>query len=131
MSQRITLTILPTGAKSLVDIGLSDDQHPEGSDYQSYHWVEGLFENLSQHLSRPLPRNYRLLSPTVQFTITPNNKEIETKTLRNDNTLQGELISNNRLTHESHFQDVRLVEIGFGERNVSYKPGDVLWVYPR
>eukprot|EP00116_Pleurobrachia_bachei_P003992 sb/3464254/ len=120
-----------TGATSLVDIGLSDDQHPEGSDYQSYHWVEGFFENLSQHLSRPLTRNYRLLPPSVQFTITPSNGEVENKTYMNDNALQGELVSNKRLTHESHFQDVRLVEIGFGEAEVSYKPGDVLWVYPR
>ena len=36
-----------------------------------------------------------------------------------------------RVTSVEHFQDVRLVEFDIAGSGILYKPGDVVWIYPR
>ena len=48
-----------------------------------------------------------------------------------DNPWRSEMVANRRVTSEEHFQDVRLVEFDVSGSGIKYKPGDVVWIYPR
>ena len=146
--------VVCSGGTPLHTLGLSDEQHPEGSDYQSYIWMGDLFERLGTHLQKQLTRTYRMLPPRYTFTITQteisetggdkkyenirdsNIEEVEERycsdqVVSKDNPWRSVMVGNRRVTSEDHFQDVRLVEFDVSGSGIKYKPGDVVWIYPR
>ena len=52
-------------------------------------------------------------------------------TVSKNNPFSGVMVGNRRLTSEDHFQDVRLVQFDISGSGIQYKPGDVVWIYPR
>ena len=111
-----------------------------------------LFEKLGTHLQKPLTRTYRMLPPRYSFTITQteiseadkkcedirdsNKEEVEKRdsndqVVSKDNPWKSVMVGNRRITSEEHFQDVRLVEFDVSGSGITYKPGDVVWIYPR
>ena len=130
-------------------LGLSDEQHPEGADYQSYVWMGELFQKLGNHLQKQLSRSYRMLPPRYNFTISQEekggeaqveremideevSKEVSKKgTCSKDSPFSSVMRDIRRVTSKEHFQDVRLVEFDIAGSGILYKPGDVVWIYPR
>ena len=91
----------------------------------------------------PLPLGISVLSSDIlpppkykiEFAIseekTHNNSNFEpnNKVFDSNHPYLATLISNDRVTHENHFQDTRLVELNIGNE-ISYNPGDVCLVQP-
>lgn len=115
-----------------------------------------MFEKLGRHLQRQLTRTYRMLEPRYSFTITQtetieesetkgdikcvdirdsNKDDVENHVRRHvvckDNAWRSVMVGNARLTSADHFQDVRLVEFDVSGSGIQYRPGDVVWIYPR
>ena len=132
-----------SGGSPFHTVGLTDDQHPEGADYQCYIWISELFSKIADHDHVTLTRTYRSLSPSCTFEITSkdngnicdtnkqHDKQQSDKLHDRDCPFTAVMESNRRVTSVDHFQDVRLVAFDISESGIEYKPGDVVWIYPQ
>lgn len=160
VAKRLFRRLQGLGGTPLHELGLSDDQHPDGSEYQSQLWISDLFEKLPTLLETTFTRNYRLLPPKYPALITSpgeenthlekipnsiednntripagespdNNASVNSSIPTRERPFVGQLVENRRLTSEEHFQDVRLIGLGVEGSRIQYKPGDVVWIYPQ
>ncbi|KAI9726594.1 MAG: NAPDH-dependent diflavin reductase [Chrysothrix sp. TS-e1954] len=139
------------GAQSVCERGESDEQHPEGVDGQFVPWLSKLRTTLLEQY--PLPDGVEpiadetFLDPDcqLQFAQLSNGHAGDSGTdpcegLSNlaswdhmthvvDGT-PATLDTNERLTPESHWQDVRLLDFTIPSRRI-YEPSDVLTIFPK
>uniref|UniRef100_A0A1B6LZU7 NADPH-dependent diflavin oxidoreductase 1 n=1 Tax=Graphocephala atropunctata TaxID=36148 RepID=A0A1B6LZU7_9HEMI len=118
------------GAQALCSIGLADDQHDLGADAVVDPWVQNLWQVLNTVFPTPAGLN--------DFEFPSSRWHVETSDvfLSNsadwlqwrDNTSLCQVLVNQRITHNQHFQDVRIIKL---KSSLSYSPGDVLLVRPQ
>ncbi|KAI5736780.1 hypothetical protein M8J76_007000 [Diaphorina citri] len=129
------------GATPLTEVGLADDQHDLGADAVVDPWLRGLWRKLQQYghsvvLSQGDADQERTRTmPFSRWNVSLLDNHHETSPLCTDNNISLEqtqltqLLSNERLTPESHFQDVRHIKLKL-PATLQYSPGDVLLVHP-
>ncbi|KAL4219174.1 NADPH-dependent diflavin oxidoreductase 1 [Mactra antiquata] len=146
VAKKLHRRLLQLGSKSIINVGLADDQHDLGADAVIYPWMDKLWEKLMSIYPLPahldiIPSNVR---PHSRYTVTYCNDDPMITNGNIDNqhntdvptwfTVQpypAKLISNERVTSDDHFQDTRLIHIDISHSNLSYNPGDVCVIYPQ
>ena len=147
-SRKVSNRLLQLGARCFCERGESDEQHSDGIDGLFSPWSANLRGKLLEEF--PLPHGASVIPDEVL--LKPEYKlevfKPHTNGVKRDHALpaiDGEaqrplqvsedsaklsatLLSNNRLTPESHWQDVRLFE--FALPHIDYSPGDVLTIHP-
>lgn len=134
------------GAHELLDHGEADESHYLGLEASLQPWLDTLWSHLRTLL--PLPSGTTeigrddLLPPTVHIRVVGQTDSDEQGEQRFSSHLQTQgwnltnLLKNQRMTDEKHFQDVRLVEFSrrCGRTDAGlpgYEPGDVLCLHPQ
>lgn len=136
------------GSKPIVPLGLADDQHDLGVDGALDPWLQGLWSIVSElHPLKPgtevvpdqilLPPKYNIeiLSvdsmdstggclPYLEQSPADNPKPSAAEPFR------ARVLSNTRITSETHFQDVRHVTLDIKNSGIVYSPGDVVQCMP-
>ncbi|KAF1812542.1 NADPH dependent diflavin oxidoreductase-like protein 1 [Eremomyces bilateralis CBS 781.70] len=130
------------GAIALYDRGESDEQHPEGVDGTFVPWLTGLRSTLLELF--PLPNGVDaipdqvLLQPKWLLALddapesTTNRKAnfLVSDLLPITGSVPVEVVSNDRVTPDDHWQDVRHLILSTDEQ-YEYGPGDVLAIQPQ
>ncbi|CAD5119715.1 DgyrCDS8305 [Dimorphilus gyrociliatus] len=139
VAKKLHKRLLMLGGNALVNVCLGDDQHDLGSDAAVEPWLLQFWETLGQIYSISNP-NKSLLSPKYDVSCYVNTNEISENFIKEFSpTVQeasekkpykAELISNDRVTKQTHFQDVRLIKFSAVNAHCIYKPGDVLMIQP-
>lgn len=134
------------GASSLLPVALADDQHDLGPDAVIYPWLTSLWEKVLEIC--PLPPGREIISsdirpPSRYKTDFLNCSELppdlnsfrigsqDNSSHNQSNPFYARVISNERITADDHFQDVRLVKFDITNSNMSYSPGDVVVIMPQ
>ncbi|XP_022085194.1 NADPH-dependent diflavin oxidoreductase 1-like [Acanthaster planci] len=148
IAKKLYRRILQLGGKSLVPVGLADDQHDLGPDAVVDPWLASLWDRVLYLY--PLPPGVDIISAAVcppsrydvEF-LDANSSSPMTSSVASINGLvdgpvpskscpfHARLLSNERLTSPDHFQDVRLVRLDIQGSNISYVPGDVVMIQPQ
>ncbi|ORZ40352.1 hypothetical protein BCR44DRAFT_1509616 [Catenaria anguillulae PL171] len=130
------------GARPLFPKGEADDQHYLGVDGTLDPWLNGLWQVLMQRF--PLPAHLgqipddELLPPKIRLVPVPDVANDDKQTSRSlvvdptsllPGSVLGHLVRNERMTHPSHFQDVRHLTIQLPP-STTYSPGDVASLMP-
>ncbi|XP_070614517.1 NADPH-dependent diflavin oxidoreductase 1 isoform X2 [Erythrolamprus reginae] len=145
IAKKLHRRLLQLGGSPLVPAALGDDQHDLGPDAAIDPWLLSLWEKiLALH---PLLPGLRVMSPdvllppkyTFQF-LDEASGDLRRATLRPEEALGGgpsdrnpfwaRVVSNQRVTSESHFQDVRLIELDIAGSGIEYAAGDVVMIQP-
>uniref|UniRef100_A0A8C2SL75 NADPH-dependent diflavin oxidoreductase 1 n=1 Tax=Capra hircus TaxID=9925 RepID=A0A8C2SL75_CAPHI len=144
-SYKLHRRLLQLGGSALLPVCLGDDQHELGPDAAIDPWLQDLWEKvLGPH---PVPLNLDLSPPGVpwpsKFTLqflkdTPTSGPEELCVAGTDpqgppSELQpflAPMVSNQRVTGPSHFQDVRLIEFDISGSGMSFVAGDVVLIQP-
>ncbi|KAF2686227.1 sulfite reductase flavo protein alpha-component [Lentithecium fluviatile CBS 122367] len=148
--------LVQLGARPIYDRGESDEQHPEGIDGTFLPWSTNLRHRLLEEYplpegTEPVPDDV-LLDPKwlldfaeePQQPPEPGAKEAPSSSALNGDVpevpsddlldvpggLTAQIISNQRLTPEKHWQDVRLLTLKLAGHQ-PYTPGDVLTIFPK
>ncbi|XP_055255335.1 NADPH-dependent diflavin oxidoreductase 1 isoform X1 [Moschus berezovskii] len=145
IAKKLHRRLLQLGGSALLPVCLGDDQHELGPDAAIDPWLQDLWEKvLGPH---PVPLNLDLGPPGVpwpsKFTLqflkdTPSLDPEELCVARTDpqgppSELQpflAPMVSNQRVTGPSHFQDVRLIEFDVSDSGISFAAGDVVLIQP-
>lgn len=143
VAKKLYKRLLQLGANMLMDIGLADDQHDLGPDGVIDPWLVSFWQKTLSFYPPPtglVPlRDEDKLPPRYVFHILDEvpNKQVE-HFQRPDNdapptSLQpfpARVVFNERVTHPSHFQDVRHIEFDITGSNIQYSAGDVVMMRP-
>ncbi|RWS12500.1 NADPH-dependent diflavin oxidoreductase 1-like protein [Dinothrombium tinctorium] len=131
------------GAKMLFDVCLGDDQHDLGFHAAVDPFLSNLWQKLSQIY--PLPKDLQIIDentlPNPTYTLLPKDSEYrQPQPVENPYVLKtydiyspylSTVISNQRVTPEDHFQDVRHVQLEISDEFcMKYSPGDVVSIIP-
>lgn len=127
------------GANLIADLCLGDDQHDYGYDGFIDPWMEELWKKLTSIHKLPVFTFADDYLPPSTFSFIDSYQEgifnglaqsipFEEKATESS-PHQAIVISNRRVTAETHFQDTRLISFQTDER-LKYSPGDVLAVRP-
>ncbi|KAF2150689.1 sulfite reductase flavo protein alpha-component [Myriangium duriaei CBS 260.36] len=139
--------LLQLGAQLFCQRGEGNEQHPEGHSADLRTWILDLRDSLEKHF--PLPE-YQKIIPDDTFIEPKWRLQLQANTdapyggskdIRVDgnpdrslvairDSIQAELITNERLTPSDHFQDVRLMDLSL-DADIPYGPGAVAVVYPK
>ncbi|RXG51798.1 NADPH-dependent diflavin oxidoreductase 1 [Armadillidium vulgare] len=147
-AKRLNKLIQILGAKSIINIGLADDQHELGPDFIIDKWIKELFEVLLNLY--PLPSG---LQPITEYFLPPPKyhiKFVESESLDVQSNVENSpkpsdafsrmneiemkissITKNLRKTSTDHFQDVRLIEFDVTSLSYSHNPGDILTIQPQ
>ena len=136
VAKKLSKRLLQLGGQQVVSTGLGDDQHDLGPDFVVDSWLERWWGVVLERW--PLPRGLEPVPwdvlPPSRFTVTWLEKGQEVEGLKElevpsqERPLLAPLLSCERQTPSSHFQDVRLVRME--APSLSYSPGDVALVQP-
>lgn len=122
--------------------GLADDQHDLGADAVVVPWLQSLWKTLLD--VHPLPPGTNMIGadvlPAPKFRVElEENVVLEPVAVNGDekpevpssaSPFEAKIASNERVTAEGHFQDVRLIKFDVGGSGIAHLPGDVLLVQP-
>ncbi|KAJ3605992.1 hypothetical protein NHX12_028035 [Muraenolepis orangiensis] len=134
------------GASLLLPVGLADDQHDLGADAVFDPWLASFWDRASAlHPSMnnvaALPDD-QLLPPTYTFHFledvigqkSPDAGRAETpkeqRVPSQSHPFLARMTSNQRVSHPSHFQEVRLIEFDISNSNIVFTAGDVVNMRP-
>ncbi|OAF99465.1 riboflavin synthase domain-like protein [Paraphaeosphaeria sporulosa] len=141
--------LIQLGAQPICDRGESDEQHPEGVDGSFLPWSITLRHRLLEQYplpdgTEPIPDDV-LLEPKwlLDFADEQHHEAESDKVVSNGTEevppddlldipggLTASVASNDRLTPQSHWQDVRQLNLDIPDYH-PYIPGDVLTIYPK
>ncbi|XP_060075964.1 NADPH-dependent diflavin oxidoreductase 1-like [Ylistrum balloti] len=146
IGKKLFKRIQQLGGQSLVPVGLADDQHDLGPDAVIYPWLASLWSRiLSLH---PFPPGLEIIPahirPPPRYKVIYSDDSSKVKDLSGfrlgshgnsdysqSNPFYARLISNDRVTSEDHFQDVRLVRLDIQGSNICFSPGYVALLAPQ
>ncbi|XP_057577215.1 NADPH-dependent diflavin oxidoreductase 1 isoform X3 [Hippopotamus amphibius kiboko] len=145
VAKKLYRRLLQLGGSALLPVGLADDQHELGPDAAIDPWLRDLWEkvlgphavpsDLDLTLSRvPWPSKFTL--QFLQETRSTCSEELcvaRTDPQGPPSELQpflAPMVTNERVTGPSHFQDVRLVEFDVAGSGISFTAGDVVLIQP-
>ncbi|KAM3910991.1 NADPH-dependent diflavin oxidoreductase 1 [Leptodactylus fuscus] len=131
------------GANPLQSPALGDDQHDLGPDAVVDPWLNDLWDKILSLY--PLPPGLSVLSDLItlpsKFSLRFLDKQV---TACNASEREGSgdpptelhphhatLVTNQRVTAQEHFQDVRLIEFDITGSGIQYSPGDVVMIQPQ
>ncbi|KAF2400862.1 NADPH dependent diflavin oxidoreductase-like protein 1 [Trichodelitschia bisporula] len=148
--------VMQLGAQPICDRGEADDQHPEGVDGAFVPWLVQLRRRLLEEFTlpdgvEPIPDDV-LLEPKwiLDFAdcdeqcvpVCDGTSETEnvgkpadptlppTELLQIDDGIAATVLTNDRITPATHWQDVRHLTLKLAE-NRQYSPGDILAIHPK
>ncbi|KAM5330720.1 NADPH-dependent diflavin oxidoreductase 1 isoform 1-T1 [Glossophaga mutica] len=145
VAKKLHRRLLQLGGTALLPMCLGDDQHELGPDAAIDPWLHNLWEKvLGLH---PMPPGLSEIPPGVplpsKFTLqflqeAPGLCSVEQHVARMDppsppSELQpflAPMVTNQRVTGPSHFQDVRLIEFDIAGSGISFVAGDVVLIQP-
>ncbi|XP_038219450.1 NADPH-dependent diflavin oxidoreductase 1 [Zerene cesonia] len=142
-AKKLHKRLLQLGAQPLHDIALCDYQHDLGHDAVMIPWLKTFLNKIKPDHNAPdigelkfIPR-WKVSLSNCDIALQENglNKDIYFENSNTDNfvnPLHLEIENNKRITHESHFQDVRLMVLkSVTNDKINYNPGDVFNIRPR
>ncbi|KAJ8263353.1 hypothetical protein COCON_G00158100 [Conger conger] len=133
------------GASTLLPLGLADDQHDLGPDGVIDPWLRAFWDRVLALYPPPAGldplSDDELLPPRFVFhflddvteNLTIQSEVMDPEQLRSSSQthpFMARVVSNQRVTHASHFQDVRLIEFDISRSNIEYSAGDVVMIQP-
>ncbi|XP_058014928.1 NADPH-dependent diflavin oxidoreductase 1 isoform X5 [Ahaetulla prasina] len=145
IAKKLHRRLLQLGGSPLVPAALGDDQHDLGPDAVIDPWLLSLWEKILALW--PLPSGLHVISPdillppkyTFQF-LDEASSDLRKAVLQPEDALGdvpsdrnpfcAQMVSNQRVTSESHFQDVRLIEFDITGSAIEYAAGDVVMIQP-
>ncbi|KAM6985413.1 NADPH-dependent diflavin oxidoreductase 1 [Aplochiton taeniatus] len=129
------------GASVLLPVGLADDQHDLGPDGVVDPWISSFWDRalaLYPPTDKPIP-DHQPLSPRYAFHFLDHKLEEPSDRLRplepqatpcQARPFPARMLSNQRVTGPSHFQDVRQIELDITDSNIQFSAGDVVMLRP-
>lgn len=147
VAKKLYRRLLQLGAKSLLDVGIADEQHPLGFDAVIDPWSVELWSQVLELYPLPagkaiIPKDI-LLPPKLKVQKVDDTKNLllnnvnkngdsgDTQQYNKYNPFISRILSNKHKTTTGHFQDVRLIEFDLSNSGISFVPGDVLMIKPR
>ncbi|KAM8802632.1 NADPH-dependent diflavin oxidoreductase 1 isoform 2-T2 [Rhynchonycteris naso] len=145
VAKKLHRRLLQLGGAALLPVCLGDDQHELGPDAAIDPWLHNLWEKVLR--LHPVPLDLGVIPPGVplpsKFTLqflqeaprmcSAEQHEATTDTLGPPSELQpflARMVTNQRVTGPSHFQDVRLIEFDITSSGLSFVAGDVVLIQP-
>ncbi|XP_028664663.1 NADPH-dependent diflavin oxidoreductase 1 [Erpetoichthys calabaricus] len=142
VAKKLHKRLMQLGANAIVPVGLGDDQHDLGPDAVIDPWLAEFWLRVREMY--PLPAGWSaqsddfLLPSRYVFDFleaTPDGPEKvaqrETPQPSRQHPFLARMVTNQRVTHPSHFQDVRLIEFDIGGSPIEFTAGDVVMISPR
>ncbi|XP_041098613.1 NADPH-dependent diflavin oxidoreductase 1 isoform X2 [Polyodon spathula] len=146
VAKKLHKRLIQLGANPLLPAGLADEQHDLGQDAVIDPWLSAFWERSLELY--PLPAGVSVLSEDV---LLPSRYELHflddvTNGLSQepparDTPLSAppsqlhpflvRMVSNRRVTHASHFQDVRLIDFDVTGSQIQFSAGDVVMIQPQ
>ncbi|CAL8276339.1 unnamed protein product [Merluccius merluccius] len=133
------------GASLLLSVGLADDQHDLGADAVIDPWftlfwdrVSALYPSINSMTAvpedQPLPPSYKFhfLDDVIEKSDDTGRAGIprEQRVPSQSHPFLARMTSNQRVSHPSHFQEVRLIEFDISDSNIEFTAGDVVSMRP-
>ncbi|XP_030631210.1 NADPH-dependent diflavin oxidoreductase 1 [Chanos chanos] len=145
VAKKLYKRLLQLGANALLPVGLADDQHDLGPDGVIDPWLVSFWQRALSLYPAPAGlsplRDDQPLPPRYVFTflddITDKPPERQTPPPERQgppssaHPFLARMVSNQRVTDPSHFQDVRHIEFDITGSNIEFSAGDVVMMRPR
>lgn len=135
--KKLHVRLIQLGALELCPRCESDEQSPEGVDGYYAEWESKVVASLQKEFPDAYSLDERTVIPPeypLQIKKSEQDHRYDDENLsltRDGNELRvGRVVSNNRITAEGHFQDVRHLIIESSDKSLKYEPGDTLALYP-
>lgn len=132
-AKRLNKRLNQLGARCLLEPCYADEQHEFGSDGMLDPWLDAFWKILLN--SYPLPPGHEPIGEDVLpasklqvFSGPPKEGALDRPA--NNKTFSCTVLSNDRVTSSSHFQDVRLIKFDVKASSISFVPGDIVVIYP-
>ncbi|XP_054854025.1 NADPH-dependent diflavin oxidoreductase 1 isoform X2 [Eublepharis macularius] len=141
IAKKLHKRLLQLGGNSIMPVALGDDQHDLGSDAVIDPWLLDLWGKILALY--PLPSGLSIIGPdiilppkfTFQFLEEDSGllqqEEVTREAPSEVHPFAARMVSNRRVTAESHFQDVRLIQFDVTGSGMEYLAGDVVMIQPR
>ncbi|XP_071309906.1 NADPH-dependent diflavin oxidoreductase 1 isoform X2 [Agelaius tricolor] len=145
IAKKLHKRLLQLGGNPLLPVALGDDQHDLGPDAVIDPWLVALWEKILALY--PLPPGLEIISPDVRlppkYTLhyLPEDSPDPEGALLQPAAPRGapcelqpfpaRVVSNQRLTAQAHFQDVRLIEFDIAGSGITFSAGDVVMIQPQ
>ncbi|XP_010562921.1 NADPH-dependent diflavin oxidoreductase 1 isoform X4 [Haliaeetus albicilla] len=145
VAKKLHKRLLQLGGNPLLPVALGDDQHDLGPDAVVDPWLLALWDKILALY--PLPPGLEIISPDVRpppkYTLHylaedspyPNGgllQPIAPRAVPSElHPFAARVVSNQRVTAESHFQDVRLIEFDVTGSGIMFSAGDVVMIQPQ
>ncbi|XP_073414359.1 NADPH-dependent diflavin oxidoreductase 1 isoform X2 [Dendrobates tinctorius] len=143
IAKKLHKRLLQLGANPLQSPALGDDQHDLGPDAAVDPWLNDLWDKVLSLY--PLPPGVGVIGDLVmlppKFSLRFLDKEATTwNSAQREGTTDPPteqqpyhalLVTNQRVTAQEHFQDVRLIEFDITESGIHFAPGDVVMIQPQ
>ncbi|KAJ8379615.1 hypothetical protein SKAU_G00003930 [Synaphobranchus kaupii] len=145
IAKKLHKRLAQLGASTLLPLGLADDQHDLGPDGVIDPWLSAFWDRVLTLYPPPRGqeplREDELLPPRFVFhflddvteNLTIQSEALDKEQLRPSSQVHpfmARVVSNQRVTHASHFQDVRHIEFDTTGSDIEYSPGDVVMIRP-
>ncbi|NXB89864.1 NDOR1 oxidoreductase, partial [Vidua chalybeata] len=145
VAKKLHKRLLQLGGNPLLPVALGDDQHDLGPDAVVDPWLIALWDKILALY--PLPVGLEIISPDVRlppkYTLhyLPEDFPHPESDLLQPAAPQAapcelhpfaaRVVSNQRVTAQSHFQDVRLIEFDIAGSGITFSAGDVVMIQPQ
>lgn len=143
VAKKLYKRLLQLGANMLLSVGLADDQHDLGPDGVIDPWLLSFWQKTLSLYPPPAGlaplRDEDKLPPRFIFNFLDEvpNKQVEHLQRPSSegsptslHPFPARVVFNQRVTHPSHFQDVRHIEFDITGSNIQYSAGDVVMMRP-
>ncbi|XP_010221790.1 PREDICTED: NADPH-dependent diflavin oxidoreductase 1 [Tinamus guttatus] len=145
VAKKLHKRVLQLGGSPLLPVALGDDQHDLGPDAVIDPWLLALWDKILALY--PLPPGVQIISPDVRlppkYTLhyvaegssCPDGDVLQPREAKavpsEQHPFAARMVSNERVTAESHFQDVRLIEFDITGSGMMFSAGDVVMIQPQ
>uniref|UniRef100_A0A8B9RF10 NADPH-dependent diflavin oxidoreductase 1 n=1 Tax=Astyanax mexicanus TaxID=7994 RepID=A0A8B9RF10_ASTMX len=143
VAKKLHKRLMQLGANALLPVGLADDQHDLGPDGVTDPWLISFWQKtvslypMPPGLSPlreedPLPPRYmfHFLDATTDKPVQKSHPPDDQGPPSAARPFPAQMVSNQRVTDLSHFQDVRLIDFDITGSNIQYNAGDVVMMRP-
>ncbi|NWU31399.1 NDOR1 oxidoreductase, partial [Dyaphorophyia castanea] len=145
VAKKLHKRLLQLGGNPLLPVALGDDQHDLGPDAVVDPWLVALWDKILALY--PLPPGLEIISPDVRlppkYTLRylpegpppPGSALLQPPAPRAApcelQPFAAPVLFNQRVTAQSHFQDVRLIEFDIAGSGITFSAGDVVMIQPQ
>ncbi|XP_024237369.1 NADPH-dependent diflavin oxidoreductase 1 [Oncorhynchus tshawytscha] len=143
VAKKLHKRLMQLGASVLLPVGLADDQHDLGADGVIDPWLTSFWERAQAlyptpagqsliSVDEPLPPRFvfRFLDDVTENRADRRSVPEPPISPSQTRTFPGRVVSNKRVTHASHFQDVRHIEFDITGSDIEFTAGDVVMMRP-